>query len=133
MSRKTCLAALMVVCFIIVTGCAANNALNKPTKKDERVLAVGQEKDLVRAELGVPVAQSKDGCDIFNYQEGSRQGSKFVRAFVYGVFSIATLGVADILILNPVEGMIGTDRNRLRVCYDNDSRVSKVDRLEIKD
>ena len=131
-TRNWLLLVAVVTIFAFMTGCAANNALNKPNKKDERVLAIGQEKDLVRAELGVPVAQSKDGCDIFNYQEGSRLGSKFGRAFVYGIFSIATLGIADVLILNPIEGMVGTDRNRLRVCYDNNSMVSQVDRLEIK-
>ncbi len=126
----TAVAALVDVTFM--AGCAANNALHKPNKKDERVLAVGQEKDLVRAELGAPVSQNGEGCDVFSYQEGSRPASKFVRAFFEGVFSLASLGILDILFLNPIEGMVGTGVNRVRVCYDNNSQVSRVDRLNLK-
>ena len=131
-TKNRFLAVAVLTSFAFMTGCAANNALHKPNKKDERVLSVGQEKDLVRAELGAPVSQNGEGCDVFSYQEGSRPVSKFVRAFFEGIFSLASLGVLDILFLNPIEGMVGTDINRARVCYDNTNKVSRVDRLDFK-
>jgi hypothetical protein len=125
----------LVVLFVIVIGaatsaCSINRALDEPHKKDYNVLQPGTNRDLVRAELGQPLASvNHDDCDVFSFQEGS-SGWKYVRAVSYGVLDVATLGAAE-LATNPTEAAVGKDKLRVRVCYDARQNVVYSERLEV--
>jgi hypothetical protein len=123
------------ICFLMLSGCAASRALNKEDRKDYSVLEKGTERDLVLAELGVPIvagaphgSNADSRCDIFAFREGV-SGAKYARAVGYSFLAVGTLGISEI-VTNPVESAIGNDKIRLRVCYDENLRVDTVSRLE---
>ncbi len=111
------------------SGCAAFRALNEPTQKDYNVLEPGTNVDLVRSELGAPFKSGRDNCDVFVFQEGS-SGWRYLRAMGYSILDIGTLGISEV-VTHPLEASIGTDKIRVRVCYDANQNVAYVERLEI--
>ena len=117
-------------------GCATSRALNKEHMKDYSVLEKGTERDLVHAELGIPIISGQTNssdldsfCDVFSFVEGSG-GARYVRAFGYSVLAVGTLGLSEIL-TNPAESAIGDDKIRLRVCYDDNLLIKTVEQLKI--
>lgn len=127
---------VLLLIFLFLSGCAASRALNKEKRKDYSVLEKGTERDLVHAELGIPVIAGTTTnsdldslCDVFAFVEGSG-GAKYVRAIGYGIIAVGTLGISEI-ITNPAESAIGDDKIRLRVCYDENSLIQTVEKLEI--
>lgn len=123
-------ALLLLCCVLNLTGCAAGRALNKPAEKDYDVLEVGTDRDLVRAELGQPMASAAGGnCDIFAFEEGSG-GFKYLRAAGYSLLAVGTLGISE-MVTNPVEAAVGNDKVRVRVCYDPQQNVSYSELLRV--
>lgn len=115
---------------VVMVGCSAGRALNKQAEKDYDVLTVGTDRDLVRAELGQPLASVNAGdCDLFSFEEGSG-GLKYLRAAGYSLLAIGTLGISEI-ITNPVEAAVGNDKVRIRVCYDQVQHVSYAELLRV--
>jgi len=122
------LVVLMVA--VVMAGCSAGRALNKQAEKDYDVLTVGTDRDLVRAELGQPLASVNAGdCDLFSFEEGSG-GLKYLRAAGYSLLAIGTLGISEI-ITNPVEASVGNDKVRVRVCYGQTQHVSYAEMLRV--
>lgn len=124
------------ICLVSFSGCAASRALNKEKVKDYSVLEIGTERDLVHSELGIPIIAGTTTnsdldslCDVFAFVEGSG-GAKYVRAIGYSIMAMGTLGISEI-ITNPAESTIGDDKIRLRVCYDQNSLIQTVEKLEI--
>ena len=114
--------------FTILYGCSASRALNQPTVKDMNVLQVGTDRDLVRAELGQPIPSAiGDNCDVFAFEEGST-GWRYTRAMGYSILAVGTLGLSEIA-TNPIEESVGNDRIRLRVCYNAQQKVDRVEYL----
>ncbi|AXQ29000.1 hypothetical protein D0B54_10010 [Solimonas sp. K1W22B-7] len=104
--------------------------MNKPAEKDYDVLEVGTDRDLVRAELGQPMASAAAGnCDIFSFEEGSG-GLKYLRAAGYSLLAIGTLGISE-MVTNPVEASVGNDKVRIRVCYDPQHNVNYSELLRV--
>ena len=127
---------LFVCCTACSSGCAASRALNKEDAKDYSVLEKGTERDLVHAELGMPIisggnrnADLDSFCDVFAFVEGSG-GAKYARAVGYSILAVGTLGISEI-ITNPAESAIGDEKIRLRVCYDDKLLVETVEQLEV--
>ena len=128
--RRLATALLLIACALNLAGCAAGRALNKPAEKDYDVLEVGTDRDLVRAELGQPMAAAGGGnCDIFSFEEGSG-GLKYLRAAGYSLLALGTLGISE-MVTNPVEASVGNDKVRVRVCYDAQQSVSYSELLRI--
>lgn len=128
--RRLFKALLLTACALSLAGCAAGRALNKPAEKDYDVLEVGTDRDLVRAELGQPMASATAGnCDIFSFEEGSG-GLKYLRAAGYSLLAIGTLGISE-MVTNPVEAAVGNDKVRIRVCYDPQQNVSYSEVLRV--
>ncbi|MEW6545195.1 MAG: hypothetical protein AB1411_16525 [Nitrospirota bacterium] len=126
LSRFLMLAVALIVC----SGCAVSAAINQPAQKDWRVLEAGADRDEVRAELGAPIS-SEPTYDVFRFQEGA-SGWKYVRAFLYTVADVFTLGLAE-LITYPVEKGIMTDADRkIRVHYTRDLKVARFEDLNGK-
>lgn len=126
------IAIIAYFCFLITIlhGCATSRSLSQPSTKDMEVLQVGTDRDLVRAEFGAPLPSSRgDNCDVFAFEEGST-GWKYARAMGYSVLAVGTLGLSEI-ISNPIEESVGNDKIRLRVCYDNQQKVERVETLEV--
>jgi len=119
-----------IIALAALNGCSASRALNKESPKNYSVLKKGTDRDLVRAELGTPqISTGGDKCDVFSFVEGSG-GAKYLRAVGYSILAVGTLGISE-TITNPAEAAVGNDKIRLRVCYDEDNNVNKLERLEV--
>ncbi len=121
---------VMTAVMAVAGGCAANRALDQPAHKDLGVLTPGTNRDVVRSELGSPMASVVHAdCDVFSFQEGS-SGWKYMRAMGYSLLSIGTLGLSEV-VTNPAEAGVGNDKIRLRVCYDQKQDVVYAERLDV--
>ncbi|MCK4386948.1 MAG: hypothetical protein KAV41_02615 [Candidatus Pacebacteria bacterium] len=122
---------LLVLAF---TGCSAMRASQQPDKKDLSVLDSGVSRDLVRAELGIPVSIGEDttgNYDIFSFNEGYSKGNKSVRVIAHGAVSLLTCGLWEFIGL-PIETSATGKEQKLKVYYDANNKVSKVINLAPK-
>jgi hypothetical protein len=93
MNRSIFLIAFATLFF---TGCASQNALDQPEKKDLTVLEVGTHRDMVILELGAPASTKvKDAqtIDLFSFVQGYSKANRGTRAFAHGLADVATLGL----------------------------------------
>ena len=95
------------------------------------ILAVGSDRDLVRAELGQPVSYGKDAegndTEVYSFVDGYDTATKSSRAFFHFAADFFTLGLWEI-IGNPIEGAYKGDKMVVRTTYKN-GKVSKVENL----
>ena len=128
-----CLMLPMVA--ISTTGCAVNQAMNQPDKKDVSVLNRGTPRYEVMGELGQPVSTeiTKDDkkIDVYSFIQGYSKGVKAARALGHGVMDIVTLGLWEI-IGSPTETIASGDKVVVRVRYDKDDLVDSVQALKGK-
>ena len=126
---------LVVVFLLFASGCSAVMAVRQPEKKNLDVLAVGTHQDVIRAELGAPISTGKEGefeYDVFGFSEGNSRGWGVARGVLYGILDVASFGVWEI-IGTPIEGGIsGGSKINIRVVYDKDKKVLRVDNLNPK-
>ena len=131
-SRIT-IAATLLAALMLVSGCAADRALNHPDAKDPSVLAIGTPRAKVVAELGSPVlSETTPGGnkkDIFKFIHGLSDRDKVGRAIGHSIGHVLTFGAWDV-IANPAEATshVG-DEIRLIITYDSDNRLSTVEYL----
>jgi len=114
---------------LLLSACAASQALQSPDEKDFGVLQPGVHRDLVRAELGTPATSyAGANCDVYSVPEGS-SGWKYLRALGYSVLDVGTLGISEV-VTEPIEKSADRTTIKVRVCYDGDQRVVYSERLE---
>ncbi len=109
------------ISILILSGCAAQKAMDQPVKKDLSVLQPKTERKLVIGELGEPVHTEKNekGCyvDTYSFIQGYSKGSKSARAAGHTLMTIGTLGIWEIF-GTAIEGSATGDRVVVEVTYD---------------
>ena len=113
-----------------LTAFSVNKATDGPSHKDLDVLAVGNDRYAVIAELGEPVLSEKNDegvlVDVFSFEQGNHALFKGLKAVGYGYLAIGTLGLSE-LVTNPVEGTLGQgSRVQVTVKYSDDNKVADV-------
>lgn len=125
---------ILVFGFMLLSGCASQNALNQPEKKDLTVLEAGTHRDMVILELGAPAnTEIKENItvDLFSFVQGYSRANRGVRAFSHGLADVATLGLWSLAGSQIEESYNGTIMG-FRVTYE-DQRVIKAEQLLEKD
>ena len=123
--------AVLLALFVLLinSGCAVHMAANAPNRKDLNVLAVGNHRDLIMAELGAPaVTQTgEDGFkyDIYKFNKGFTGGEKFAHAAGHGLMDVATLGLWEV-VGTPSEGMSQKNEKTVKVVYNKDDTAKQI-------
>lgn len=135
MRKINCFLAGFFMFLVILSsvGCSVSRALNQPEKKNMSVLNIGTHRNVVLAELGNPVASGEeDGkkYDIYSFVQGYTKGNKVGRAFGHGVLDVLSLGLWEVF-ANPIEGVASGEKIRLKIIYNEESRIEKVEKIEI--
>lgn len=125
---------LLVSAFLFLGGCASQNALDQPEKKDLTVLQSGTHRDMVILELGAPAnttVQDALTIDLFSFVQGYSRANRAGRAFGHGLADVATLGLWSLAGSQIEESYNGTIMG-FRVTYE-DQIVIKAEQLVEKD
>lgn len=125
---------ILVIGLVFLSGCASQNALNQPEKKDLTVLESGTHRDMVILELGAPAnteVQDNVTIDLFSFVQGYSRANRGVRAFSHGIADVATLGLWSLAGSQIEESYNGTIMG-FRVTYE-DEKVIKAEQLLEKD
>ncbi|MDA8089855.1 MAG: hypothetical protein M0Z61_06505 [Nitrospiraceae bacterium] len=127
---------LAVLCVMIfINGCSVFLAARQPDKKDLSVCDIGTSRSLVLSEFGKPLYSSKDGdynYDIFAFVQGYSRGTRTGRALFHGVADVFTLGLWE-TVGTPIEIAASGTKMRIKITYDKDNRVMKVENLKAPD
>jgi hypothetical protein len=125
----------------IQAGCSMVHTWGEAPKRDTNILRPGIERDRMRAEFGtnggsLVVAKEgktlEDNYDVFRFPKGSG-GFKYLRATVYGVMDVGTLGLAE-FVSNPVErGLVEGGDAVVRVRYDRGNRAVRAEEISNPD
>jgi hypothetical protein len=132
--KNITLPILVIIASAFLGGCASQNALDQPEKKDLTVLDVGTHRDMVILELGAPANTKSDEStivDLFSFVQGYSQGNRAARAFGHGVADIATLGLWS-LAGSQIEESYNGSIMGYRVTYEEEF-VVKTEKLVDKD
>lgn len=125
----------------LYAGCSMVHTWGEPSKRDTSILRPGVERDRIRAEFGtnggsLVVAKEgkelQDNYDVFRFPKGSG-GFKYLRATVYGLMDVGTLGLAE-FVTNPVErGLVQAGDAVIRVRYDERNRAVRAEEISNPD
>ncbi|MFH1996124.1 MAG: hypothetical protein ABIJ27_03890 [Candidatus Omnitrophota bacterium] len=125
---------LLMVC-LSTSGCAVVMATRQPDHKDLTCLSTGTLRDDVVAELGNPsiteTNEHGDKVDVFQFKQGYSKGAKAGRALVHGVADVFTLGLWEV-VGTPTEAIFSGKEMAVKVTYDKNNRIKKVDYLKGK-
>jgi len=125
---------LLIGLLFVLGGCASQNALDQPEKKDLTVLELGTHRDMVILELGAPANTNINNeitVDLFSFVQGYSRASRASRAFGHGLADFATLGLWSLAGSQIEESYNGTIMG-FRVTYE-EQRVIKAEQLVEKD
>jgi hypothetical protein len=125
---------VLLTLFLAISGCASQNALDQPEKKDLTVLNVGTNRDMVILELGAPANTKITGSnivDLFSFKQGYSKANRGTRAFAHGIADVATLGLWSLAGSQIEESFNGTIMG-FRVTY-KDEKVILSEKLVEKD
>ena len=121
--------ATLALFSVLSSGCAVHMAANAPDRKDLNVLAVGNHRDLIMAELGAPAVEKvgDDGLkyDIYKFNKGFTGSEKFFHAAGHGVMDVATLGLWEV-VGTPSEGMSQKNEKMVKVIYNKDETAKQI-------
>ena len=115
-------------------GCASQNALDQPEKKDLSVLNIGTHRDMVILELGAPASTKvveSQTIDLFSFVQGYSRANRGSRAFAHGLADVATLGLWSLAGSQVEESFNGTIMG-FRITYE-DEIVIRSEQLIEKD
>ena len=105
----------------MLASCSVYMAAKKPEKKNLNVLRIGNSRDAVVGELGVPDKSGKNDegllVETWSFKQGEHKATKIVRAASHGVLDVATLGLWEV-IGTPLEGAIEQDK-KTYISWDN--------------
>lgn len=121
----------IVLIFIVVglSSCSVYMAAHQPSQKDMTILKPGIHQSVVRTEFGAPVWSGKENdqnIEIYRFVQGYSQGAKTGRAVFHGAADVLTLGLWEV-VGTPVESIASGDQYTVKVFYDDNSYVTKVD------
>jgi hypothetical protein len=117
----------------IFSSCAVVMATKQPPLKNLEVLKPGTERDLVVAELGMPMSSEKTEAgkkEIFTFVQGYSKGAKASRAVFHGAADVFTLGLWEV-IGTPLEGGFDGKKITVRVIYDSSDKVKESTTLAV--
>jgi len=120
--------------FMFLGGCASQNALDQPEKKDLSVLNIGTHRDMVILELGAPASTKvveSQTIDLFSFVQGYSRANRGSRAFAHGLADVATLGLWSLAGSQVEESFNGTIMG-FRITYE-DEIVIRSEQLIEKD
>ena len=134
MEKRIIIGVLGISFLLFTPGCSAYKAMNQPDEKNlATILAIGSDKDLVRAELGQPISYGKDSegneTEVYSFVDGYNNATKSSRAMFHFAADVLTIGLWE-LVGNPIEGAYKGDKLTYRVTYKN-GKVSKVENLTV--
>ena len=101
-----------------------------PGTDRKMVLAIGTDRDAVRAELGMPVASSEENgrpCDIFSYVDGYSSWAKVARVTFHSVADTMTLFLWSKLVGNRMEDIASGNELQQKICYEQGKVITVAD------
>jgi hypothetical protein len=126
---------LAILLVPLLASCSVVMATKQPSLKDMNVFRPGTERDVVIAQVGVPVSTEKlpDGRkDIYTFIQGYSSGAKAARAIFHGAADVFTIGIWE-AIGTPIEGAFDGKKITERVFFDKDDRVKESTTLSVSD
>jgi hypothetical protein len=123
----TCFVGILVISLISTTsmGCSIGINLSQPARKNLSVFEPGTPREHIVAEIGEPAwsgARNDQQKEIFAFKPGRYALDKAGRTFVYLVWDLGTLGIAEIF-TTPAEVATRSRIRQMEVTYDPDMRV----------
>ena len=131
MSKKLglCIAAIL----FSLLGCSPVMEANRPDPVDMSQFVIGEKRMNVLADIGSPVATTKDGknsCDIYKlYTEGHSAAGKGAIAAGEAVADVFTLGLAEV-IFTPAEGATQDSKHAVIFCYSPDDKLVSLNQSD---
>ncbi len=128
--KKSLLLMLVLMCTSPLWGCAGGNGMEKAEtpSPDLSVIQIGSTRAEVEVHLGEPVASTplEEGGSIvvYAYEIGREPGT--AKSVGCGAANFLTFGLWRALSGVPDEGQ-GADTYRIRIRYDSDGTVAKID------
>jgi len=110
-------------------GCSPFMEANRPTPVDMSQFVTGEKRISVLADIGSPIASTKDGensCDVYKlYTEGHSSAGKGAIAAGEAIADVFTLGLAEV-IFTPAEAATQDTKHAVVFCYSPDDRLVSV-------
>lgn len=116
---------LFGLCAMTSMGCSIGINLTQPARKDLGVFQPGTPRENIVAEIGEPAwsgERQNQKKEIFAFKPGRYALDKAGRTFVYLVWDLGTLGIAEIF-TTPAEVATRSRVRKMEVIYDPDMRV----------
>lgn len=116
---------LLGLCAMTSMGCSIGINLTQPARKDLGVFQPGTPRENIVAEIGEPAwsgERQNQKKEIFAFKPGRYALDKAGRTFVYLVWDLGTLGIAEIF-TTPAEVATRSRVRKMEVIYDPDMRV----------
>ncbi len=111
---------------LLLTSCSAYSALNKPGKKDFKVLNVGTPRDVVLGEFGSPISSTKNDegelVEYWSFRQGDTRGEKAKKAASHAALTVATVGFWELVAPSIAE----KDLLTYVITFDKDEKVKAV-------
>ncbi len=116
---------LVGLCSMTSMGCSIGINLTQPARKNLSVFQPGTPRENIVAEIGEPAWSGERNLqkkEIFAFKPGRYVLDKAGRTFVYLVWDLGTLGIAEIF-TTPAEVATRSRVRQMEVIYDPDMRV----------
>lgn len=111
---------------LLLAGCSVFMEASRPDSVDMKQFVVGEQRTLVVAELGSPIATAQQGdqsCDIYRlYTSGPSKVGRGAITATEAVADVLTLGLAEV-VSTPVEGMTQSSKHSVTMCYSKNQQL----------
>ncbi len=116
---------LLGLCSLTSMGCSIVMNLKQPARKNLSVFEPGTPRENIVAEIGEPTWSGERNSkkkEIYSFKPGRYVLDKAGRTFVYLVWDLGTLGIAE-MFTTPAEVATRSRVRQMEVIYDPDMRV----------
>jgi len=124
---------LALVSVVFLLACSPVMEANRPDPVDMSQFVIGEKRLNVLADIGSPIATTKDGnnsCDVYKlYTEGHSAAGKGAIAAGEAVADVFTLGLAEV-IFTPAEGATQDSKHAVVFCYSPDDKLVSLNQSD---
>ena len=123
----------LLIFLLFLTSCSTVMEANRPDPVDMSQFVVGEKRMSVLAEVGAPMATTKDGnnsCDVYKlYTEGHSTAGKVGIAAGEAIADVFTLGLAEV-IFTPAQAATEDNKHAVIFCYAPDDKLISVNQSD---